>query len=337
MPSAADRVFSIPELMEMILLSLPARTDGLPDIQLFPLQRVNQSFRDAINRPGSKILGRMLPDPSDSPHTALVFSQLPLRGTPFNKACQIPLTTFIHLETRRPPHDTKGYGHRTYLFSPSAKNLLTWRMPPNLVQFINQDISDLVSSKLVEGKFPPNNASWRRLSLLSTRFEAIFPVHLPDDGTKAYWEDPERELCYRFNSGGDLPTLTIGDLANFMTLIGLLTEEQHVELEREAIAKRKRLVDAHWSVLNELPTYFSKLEERPPRCDMCAWMSCCRSRCLLRARSRRDTYTHEKSCSVCRATGCRGSECVSICWPMDRDFFLKMGVIDEQGVLVIKE
>ena len=43
-----NKVLYNPELLELILLSLPSRQDRRPEYYFFPLQRVNRMFKDLI-------------------------------------------------------------------------------------------------------------------------------------------------------------------------------------------------------------------------------------------------------------------------------------------------
>jgi hypothetical protein len=153
-------------------------------------------------------------------------------------------------------------------------------------------------------------------------------------GFLPYKEKPDRgftALDYRFYSGGKYATLTVGDFYGFMSLVRTLSTVQHITLLRMAFAKRRPWLDAHQQVVKKDDAN----EKVRLECESCEWALCCPRGCLRSKPMAKGSRVRIKTCERCLLRGLRSSKKLSICWPMDRELFVQIGAIDEQGIPVV--
>jgi hypothetical protein len=314
MTSAAARVFAIPELLEMILLCLPVRKqDGRkPDFHVYVLQRVNKAFNEAINRP-SMALHRLLRSQPDKSKEKRFDYKIP---------CWLSkehLWPSLYLAKVR-----KHSG--IYLFEP----LDVWIRENGVAHTYDRKVSP-------GERFTRPEASWRKLPLHPTaEVKAVFSVNLFDTSKRLTDDVQECALSYSFYSGGEWPSLTVGDLCDFMRMIRSFTAEQHIWFSLQATVQRLHRLQAHLAAYEEIDGVI-KAEKRPAACQLCSCTRPSRLRCDICEHMARHV---SRTCEVgyrCRVRDCRVSKTLTIFWPMNRELFDRIGVIDRQGRAIINQ
>lgn len=314
----------------MILLSLPAPPEHAPDLQLFPLQQINQDFRNAINRPG-KILNRMLGAHSVPSEKRSLHYQVPL----------------VRLSEEDSNANLKGRYHSLARYDPQSPKappdpnvrLTSSQRWPSKKWFDTLGPSLDFALSFIDPSSRPfscPSGSWRRVFLRPwSKVEIAFYVFSGKISVLCDVKWPvAKNIAYLLYSGGNYPVLTVGQFYDFHEMIRRLSADQHTRLLRLASAKQLQRLDAHRQRMEK-----HKAKTGCIRCEICEWISCCRQGCrqgcLASAWSRGESPSLLKECERCLLTEERQSDVLYIRWPMDRELFRQIGGIDEQGVPIL--
>lgn len=224
MVSASAQVFSLPELLEHILLSLPVRDNGLPCFQYFVVQRVSRGFKKVIE--GSRaIRQRMFLEDLDTRPDGFRYELaewLSERGIlplmPKDKAEQTLYRYYFAPE-------------RFYLDEPGKCETLP--SPKYGVVYTTMRAHES-RSRLEKPRFGFWNASWRRFPVHPTVPVHIeWQVYLDDDLRRLYAGRKQARLIFEFHFDELLHPGTLGELVDKVEEIKTRKATEHIENQRE--------------------------------------------------------------------------------------------------------
>lgn len=310
MTSAAARVFAIPELLELILLCLPVRKQGgrrKPDFHLYVLRRVNRAFNDAMNRPSMTMqqlqTGRSVNWKQRFAHYKLPFWLNRKNIWPDLDICKVDESCGTYrFETLTVRVDQVGVAH-------VQEWRKSWKGPPS-------------------ERFTRPEASWRKLPIHPTmKVEAIFPVELFNSSRELFEVLPYSVLNYIFHADEEWPSSNVGELCDFISKIRSLMAEQHIWFFKQAALKRSQRFEAHLTAERDMDGVLEP-EARIAGCELCAGKTPSLRGC--------DICKHFLHDEILKTWGtgipcCRASRPLTIFWPMHRDLFDHIDVIDEKG------